>query len=394
MASWILLIGCYAVYSMRLGVFWLTFQITTRGIAEEKIQLTQKWIDKGGWGILVTGSAWCAGILAAIIYFVPQWLAIPMVWLWTGWTGLDFFFDLTHFRGTKKHYPNIWKLGWKTKLSGYSCKECHHDMVFHQYRRCLVHRQGDLPCQQGDDGKYKVEEGRDSYYDIPVVITLIPKVRVATLERWKVLWLATGMGRNDLMAAYYYKSLAFRYSEPQRYYHTIEHIDHCLTELDQVRASIPDPVAVEFALWFHDIYYDPLGKNNEELSAEVAAGLLLCRGASPAFAAKVAAMILATQHTKPALDRDTAFVVDIDLSSLGSPWNVFDVNTELIRQEYVEVKDKDWLEGRTKVLQMFLDRERIYYTDELRDKFEKQARENLKQAIAQLAAPPESDRKR
>ncbi|WP_052700153.1 hypothetical protein [Methylocucumis oryzae] len=46
------------------------------------------------------------------------------------------------------------------------------------------------------------------------------------------------------------------YNQPARRYHNIEHIIHCLKEFDQIGDQIPDPDAVEMALWFHDsIYY-------------------------------------------------------------------------------------------------------------------------------------------
>ena len=47
------------------------------------------------------------------------------------------------------------------------------------------------------------------------------------------------------------------YREPRRYYHTFDHIRHCLAMLDQCRALLRHPDAVELAVWFHDVIFEP-----------------------------------------------------------------------------------------------------------------------------------------
>ena len=48
-----------------------------------------------------------------------------------------------------------------------------------------------------------------------------------------------------------------------------------------------------------------------------------------------------------------------------------------IRKEYEWVEKEFYKQERTKVLQKFLERDRIYFTKEIFDKYEKQARENI-----------------
>jgi predicted metal-dependent HD superfamily phosphohydrolase len=44
--------------------------------------------------------------------------------------------------------------------------------------------------------------------------------------------------------------------EPQRRYHTLQHLRECLGHLEAVLDQVPDPAAIELALWFHDAVYE------------------------------------------------------------------------------------------------------------------------------------------
>jgi hypothetical protein len=72
-----------------------------------------------------------------------------------------------------------------------------------------------------------------------------------------------------------YDALVAAYSERQRHYHTAEHIDHRLRELDSVPGLANDAAEVELALWFHDAVYNPYASANEERSADLACELLV-----------------------------------------------------------------------------------------------------------------------
>ena len=62
----------------------------------------------------------------------------------------------------------------------------------------------------------------------------------------------------------------------------------------------------------------------------------------------------------------------------------FDENSAQIREEYSFVPEDAFMAGRKTVLQGFLGRPRLYLTPECHDRFEGQARDNLKRAIAAL----------
>ena len=60
------------------------------------------------------------------------------------------------------------------------------------------------------------------------------------------------------------------YQEKHRAYHNLEHVNDCLNQLDNFESEITDKHIIEMAIWYHDIIYNPYGKNNELKSAEEA----------------------------------------------------------------------------------------------------------------------------
>src|SRR5688500_10382350 len=60
------------------------------------------------------------------------------------------------------------------------------------------------------------------------------------------------------------------YSSKKRHYHNLFHLYHLLGQLLSVREFITNWDAVLFALYYHDVVYDVLKKNNEEKSALLA----------------------------------------------------------------------------------------------------------------------------
>ena len=131
--------------------------------------------------------------------------------------------------------------------------------------------------------------------------------------------------------------LITRYSEAHRAYHNLVYIQKCLQEFEGARSLAEDADAVEMAIWFHDAVYDPKATDNEELSGQLAAYLLDAAAMPEAFSQKVARLILATNHDAPPENKDAALLIDVDLSILGQPREIFAEYEAAIRQEYAEV---------------------------------------------------------
>lgn len=174
------------------------------------------------------------------------------------------------------------------------------------------------------------------------------------------------------------------YSQPYRYYHNASHVEKCLIEFDISNMLAGHPDEVELAIWLHDLFYDSKAKDNEEKSASFATSLLAESGCNYDICNRVKNLILATMHNCVPKSADAELLVDIDLSILGQQPEIYDIYEKNIRAEYFWVPIEAYIEGRTKVLQSFLDRPRIYFTDIFDEKYESQARVNMREAVLNL----------
>ena len=174
------------------------------------------------------------------------------------------------------------------------------------------------------------------------------------------------------------------YAEPHRHYHNRQHIADCLTEFDQVREVAVEPDAVEFAIWFHDAVYDPRAGDNEERSAQLAQDWLQQSGANRVLLNSVNQLVLATKAHDNALHPDAPLIVDVDLSILGQSPERFWEYEKAIRAEYAWVDQKTFAIKRAEILERFQARPRLYHTESCFDRFEVQARANLRASIERL----------
>jgi predicted metal-dependent HD superfamily phosphohydrolase len=178
-----------------------------------------------------------------------------------------------------------------------------------------------------------------------------------------------------------FDELRWRYSEPRRAYHTLEHLRECFAWFDQVHDRVRAPGEVALALFYHDAIYDPRAADNEAKSAALAAKVLARRAA---IAQRVSALILTTRHDAPAQDGDAQTLVDIDLSILGAPAPRFDEYERQVRAEYAHVADDAFREGRADILRAFLARPALYGTAYFHDRLEAPARANLRRSLEAL----------
>lgn len=199
-----------------------------------------------------------------------------------------------------------------------------------------------------------------------------------SLDHWRPL--AERMGIVD-DAAGWHERLVRAYGEPQRAYHSRRHLEECLLVLDEAKGFMQQPDFIEMALWFHDAVYDPKSGENEALSAAMALEAL--GGTSTAH--EVARLILLTKSHQPGEGPDDAWIIDIDLSIFAqSPERVMEYERQ-IREEYSWVPEEVYREKRAEVLRSFLAREPIYRTPRARERFETQAKENLRVLVDGLA---------
>jgi predicted metal-dependent HD superfamily phosphohydrolase len=205
-------------------------------------------------------------------------------------------------------------------------------------------------------------------------------VDVAELAgRWHRLFTAGAADAADEVFA----DLVRCYGEPERHYHTLDHIAAVLEIIPQIEPS--PPPALLLAAWLHDVVYDSRAGDNEERSAEYARVLPDALGVPGAVREETARLILLTKnHTVGVDDRAGAVLLDADLAILGAEPQEYDAYAAAIRREYAWVSDDDFRTGRRRVLERFLARPRIYLTPPMEARAEARARANLAREIATL----------
>ena len=155
-------------------------------------------------------------------------------------------------------------------------------------------------------------------------------------------------------------------------------------QLVEIKPKIKEWDTALFAMYYHDVIYNSLKTNNEEKSAEFAANRLQSISVPDATIKDCVLQILATKKHAECDDSDINYFTDADLSILGMSWDLYAEYYKNVRKEYSLYTDLIYVPGRKKVLQHFLQMERIFKTDHFFNKFELQARENMQQELAAL----------
>ena len=197
-------------------------------------------------------------------------------------------------------------------------------------------------------------------------------------KRFEALWnrcRVDGVGGD---AGVVFDRIHVGYSEPHRRYHTPAHIEHCLHQFDLATHLVDDSDAVEMALWFHDVIWQPDAAEgvNERDSADLFVELV-GRSVTEAFRDKVYELIMITIHRALPVENDEKFIVDIDLSSFGLPWEEMLRDSELVRGEYPDVADADFFAKQRHFFERLLARPHFCMTEFFRKRYERSARENI-----------------
>lgn len=171
------------------------------------------------------------------------------------------------------------------------------------------------------------------------------------------------------------------YSAPGRHYHNLNHLDYLMELAEEYREEIQDLDTLKFSIFYHDIVYDTNRNDNEERSADIARNRLEKLAVPEEKIAKCAAQILATKTHKKTGDNDTDYLLDFDLAYLGEDPSLYREYSANIRKEYSQYPDELFKQGRKRALQHFLEMERIFKTEAFYQKYENQARENLKREL-------------
>lgn len=182
-----------------------------------------------------------------------------------------------------------------------------------------------------------------------------------------------------------FQGLRARYSERDRFYHNLGHVRQLLYLFESLNDRIHNHNAVRFSIWLHDVIYNTRMNDNENESARLASELLTRLQVDAETIRLVADWILATKgHSGGDLPEDGRLFLDMDLSILGMGKETYEKYSRAIRSEYFWVPETVYRKSRMRILRSFIDRESIYRTDEMKERFEEQARKNIHEEIRLL----------
>lgn len=189
-------------------------------------------------------------------------------------------------------------------------------------------------------------------------------------EQWRETWSLLDAAPPEGL----FHELVARYSEPQRFYHTSQHMRECFSALAPASHLAKRLPEVQLALWFHDAIYDTRAHDNEEQSAHWAEQSLIAEGVELKIATAVRKLVMATKHDAVPQGEDAKLVVDVDLSILGAAEPRFAEYERQIRQEYGWVAEDIFRQRRADILVSLLNRSSIYSTTWFASRLEEPAR--------------------
>ena len=131
--------------------------------------------------------------------------------------------------------------------------------------------------------------------------------------------------------------------EKQRHYHTLTHLEELFAHADAFKSHLRDPCAVDLAIFFHDVVYNPRagGGKNEDDSAVVFSNFAQEVDLEPATLAKVFRWIVQTKHHRcdESDDDDCKFFMDFDMAVLGWERAAYARYAQDVRKEFIHVPE-------------------------------------------------------
>jgi predicted metal-dependent HD superfamily phosphohydrolase len=174
------------------------------------------------------------------------------------------------------------------------------------------------------------------------------------------------------------------YTEPTRHYHNLIHIATVYNKLSVIKGLLVDWDMIQFSVFYHDIFYDTNKNDNELNSALLAKNNLQKLAIEDSKIGTVFSQVLATQSHQNTNYTDTNYFTDADLSIFGESWDSYRVYSKQIRAEYIQYDDEIYVSGRIKVLNHFIEMERIFKTPHFYNLYELKAKQNLENEIKLL----------
>lgn len=187
------------------------------------------------------------------------------------------------------------------------------------------------------------------------------------------------------------EALQVAYASPPRAYHNFQHVQEVLRHYHEVAAGPgwSQPAEVGLAVLYHDAIYEAGRRDNETRSAELAVTHVARWWPTAGIdAQRVVDLIeLTARHgtLQPVdVDDEAALFLDCDMAILGAEPALFDAYDRGIAAEY-RGHVPAWLFklNRRRFLKALLARPRIYLSDFFHQRYDTQARRNLRRAVTE-----------
>lgn len=199
-------------------------------------------------------------------------------------------------------------------------------------------------------------------------------------------YLTTSYSSDAVLIDGLFSKIKKAYTEPHRRYHTLSHIENLLALFEMYKTELSDKEMVLFAIFYHDVIYQPGTADNEEQSARKAEKDLLKLKVPEEKREAVKTFILATkEHTlqKVKYEDDLKFFLDFDRSILGADEATYAVYVQAIRHEFSFLSDAAFVLGRSSFLKNTLSKGNLFYTVPFQQQYEAQAKRNMEQELRQ-----------
>lgn len=189
------------------------------------------------------------------------------------------------------------------------------------------------------------------------------------------------IGINKTISEKWWDFITSQYSRSCRAYHTLNHVCSFYSMFEN-----PSPY-MELAAFFHDVIYFPLKHSsfptNEELSSIFYTEFVKEAGISEDYLIVNFYIQATIRHVPITNSEEEKEFLDIDLSILASPEKDYNTYADHVRVEYNWVSVENFKDGRAKVLQGFLNREEVFYSQRFKG-LEGNARENMQSEVRKL----------
>lgn len=185
------------------------------------------------------------------------------------------------------------------------------------------------------------------------------------------------------------------HSQPStRFYHTPIHLEEMLRYFRLTQRIMDDWKNLDnqvflLAIFFHDAIYDAKSSTNESDSAILFQQFAKDFDLDRDLRDDVVEYILATRTHDASETRKNIMqlqlFLDLDLAVLGKNAPAYEQYAKAIRQEYSFVEHAVYCSKRAEILETFLLKQRIFFTDLFHHALDSQARSNLRSEIESLS---------